>query len=66
MSSNRLIYDTCAYETELSQSVDQLSYILDPTKYYRCNPCRMELGIVGGTNVSHVKGNLVDLENAVA
>jgi hypothetical protein len=23
----------------------------------------MELGILGGTNVSHIKGNLVDLEN---
>ena len=27
-----------------------------------CNKCRMELGTVGGTNVSHIKGNLVDLE----
>ena len=63
MSSNRLRYDTCAYETELSQSVDYLSYILDPNRYYRCSPCRMELGVVGGNNVSQVKGNLVDLEN---
>ena len=62
MSSNRLIYDTCAYETEMTQSVDQLSYILDPTKYYRNEPCRMELGVVGGNNVSQVKGNLVDME----
>ena len=63
MSSNRLRYDTCAYQTELSQSVDYLSYILDPSRYYRCSPCRPELGIVGGNNVSQVKGNLVDLEN---
>lgn len=63
MSSNRLIYDTCAYETDMSQSVDMLSYILDPTKHYRCEPCRPELGIVGGNNVSLIKGNLVDLEN---
>ena len=63
MSSNRLIYDTCAYEADLSQSVDMLSYVLDPTKHYSCKPCRMELGLVGGNNVSQVKGNLVDLEN---
>ena len=32
-------------------------------KYENCNKCRMELGIVGGNNVSQIKGNLVDLEN---
>ena len=62
MSSNRLIYDTCAYKHSLSQSVGQLAYILDPSKYEHCNKCRIELGLVGGTAVSHVKGNLVDLE----
>lgn len=60
---NRLMYDSCAYQQELSQSVSPLSYILDPVKYNNCNKCRMELGIVGGTAVSHVAGNLVDLEN---
>jgi hypothetical protein len=63
MSSNRLIYDTCAYKTDITQSTNQLSYILDPSKYYRCSPCRMELGIVGGNDVSQIKGNLVDMEN---
>lgn len=64
MSSNRLIYDTCAYDKDIAQSgVDQLSYTLDPNKFYRAVPCRPELGIIGGNNVSVVKGNLVDLEN---
>ena len=63
MSSNRLIYDTCAYKKELDQSVSPLSYVLNPIKYENCQKCRMELGIVGGTAVSHIKGNLVDLEN---
>lgn len=63
MSSNRLIYDSCSYKTDLSQNTNQLTYILDPSKYYRCNPCRMELGIVGGNDVSQIKGNLVDMEN---
>ncbi len=63
MSSNRLIYDTCAYKKNLDESVGPLSYLLNPIKYENCNKCRMELGIVGGSNVSHIRGNLVDLEN---
>lgn len=63
MSSNRLIYDTCAYKKELDQSTGPLSYTLNPIKYENCNQCRMELGIVGGTAVSQIKGNIVDLEN---
>ena len=62
MSFNRLRYDNCAYSQELNESVGTLSYVLDPSKYENCNKCRMELGIIGGTNVSHIKGNLVDLE----
>ena len=63
MSSNRLIYDTCAYKKELDQSTGPLSYTLNPIKYENCSKCRMELGIVGGTAVSQIKGNIVDLEN---
>ena len=63
MSSNRLKFDTCAYKKNLDQSVGPLSYVLNPMKYENCNKCRMELGIVGGNNVSQIKGNLVDLEN---
>uniref|UniRef100_A0A6C0L0K7 Uncharacterized protein n=1 Tax=viral metagenome TaxID=1070528 RepID=A0A6C0L0K7_9ZZZZ len=62
MSSNRLIYDTCAYQKEMSKQCDQLTYILDPTKHYQEEPCRPELGILGGNSVSIVRGNLVDLE----
>jgi len=60
---NRLIYDSCSYKKELEQSVAPIQYILDPIKYENCQKCRPELGIVGGTAVSHIKGNLVDLEN---
>lgn len=60
---NRMIYDQCAYSTQLQSSTAPLSYILDPARYENCNKCRMELGIVGGTAVSHIAGNLVDLEN---
>lgn len=63
MSSNRLMYDTCEYKQRLQESVSSIDFLLDPVKYEHNNRCRMELGLVGGTNVSHVKGNLVDLEN---
>lgn len=63
MSFNRLSYDTCSYKQELSESVSQISYVLDPLKFEHCQKCRHEIGLVGGTNVGIVKGNLVDLEN---
>ena len=63
MSSNRLIYDTCAYKHNLEQSVGPLAYQLYPGRFENCNKCRIELGTVGGTAVSHIKGNLVDLES---
>ena len=62
MSFNRLRYDNCAYQHQLKESVGTLSYILDPMRHEHCQKCRVEFGVVGGTNVSHVKGNLVDLE----
>lgn len=62
MSSNRLIYDSCAYKHDLVQSVGPLEYMLNPIKFENTNKCRMELGLLGGSAVSHVKGNLVDLE----
>jgi hypothetical protein len=62
MSFNRLSYDTCAYKHSLAESVGTLGWVLDPSRFENCNKCRVEFGVVGGTNVSHAKGNLVDLE----
>ena len=62
MSFNRLTYDTCAYKHSLAESVGTLSWVLDSSRFENCNKCRVEFGVVGGTNVSHVNGNLVDLE----
>mgnify|MGYP006151638935 FL=1 len=62
MSSNKLMYDTCEYKTRLNESTDTLEYLLDPIRYENCNKCRTELGLVGGSGVSQIKGNLVDLE----
>lgn len=63
MSSNHLMYDTCAYKKALDQSTGPLRYAMYPGKYNHCRKCRMELGIVGGNAVSIYKGNLVDLES---
>jgi hypothetical protein len=63
MSFTRLHYDACDYKQDLNENVSVLGYVLDPVKYNHCTPCRPELGLVGGNNVSQVQGNLVDLEN---
>jgi hypothetical protein len=63
MSSNRLLYDPCEYTQKLHESVSSANFVLDPVKYEHVNKCRHEFGLLGGTNVSHVAGNLVDLEN---
>lgn len=63
MSFNRLAYDACAYDKRLDESTSVLSWVLDPNKYYNCNDCRVEFGLVGGNNVSRFTGNLVDLES---
>jgi hypothetical protein len=39
MSSNRLIYDNCAYATELKESVSPLEYNLFMGKYETCDQC---------------------------
>jgi hypothetical protein len=62
MSFTRLQYDVCNYKQELGDNVSVLGYLLDPIKYNHCTPCRAELGLVGGNNVSKAS-DLVDLEN---
>lgn len=63
MSSNRLMYDTCAYEKTLNESTGQFAYTMYSGKYENCAKCRIELGQVGGNGVSLFSGNLVDLES---
>ena len=62
MSSNRLMYDTCQSQKRVIESESQLDYLLNPVKYENQNKCRHQLGLMGGANVSHIQGNLVDLE----
>ncbi len=63
MSFNRAIYDPCAYNKRLDESTSVLTYNLDPNKFYNCNQCRIQFGIVAGNDVSLTTSNLVDLES---
>lgn len=63
MSSNRLIYDQCEYDVRVAESTGTLAYMLDPLAHENVKKCRIELGIVGGNNVSLTKGNIIDVES---
>ena len=65
MSFTRTFTDQCAYKKTLEENVSYISYLLDPVRFDNCNKCRPELGLVGGTAVSHINGNLVDLESSL-
>jgi hypothetical protein len=45
------------------QSRDMFSYTQIPAKFENPNKCRNALGLVGGTEVSNISGNMVDLES---
>src|SRR5258706_12677531 len=63
MSLNRLKFDQCAYQKDLSQSTSSINYTLDPNQYFSCQPCMVQLGLLGGNNVSITRSNMVDLES---
>jgi hypothetical protein len=63
MSSNRLVYDECAYKAKMNVSQGPMQYALYSGKYENSAKCRIEFGTVGGNGVSLYSGNLVDLES---
>jgi hypothetical protein len=63
MSFNHLSYDSCTYMKDLKENVSILSYVLSPFRYEHQDKCRHKLGLVGGTEVSHISGSMVDLES---
>jgi hypothetical protein len=63
MSFNNMKYDSCTYTKDLKENVSILTYLLSPFRYEHQEKCRHKLGLVGGTAVSHIDGNLVDLES---
>ena len=62
MSSNNLMYDTCESQQRINESAGPLEYMLSLDRYENKSKCRTQLGLVGGANVSHIVGDLVDLE----
>jgi|TARA_B000000475_G_scaffold272260_1_gene272952 hypothetical protein len=63
MSFNRSKYDDCTYKNILNRNVGVLGYILDINNHEHVKPCRHQLGWLSGNNVSHIKGNVIDLES---
>lgn len=63
MAFTKLINDPCATKKRVEESTSVLTYLMDPTKYYNCNPCFIERGTVGGNTASIYDGNIVDLES---
>ena len=63
MSFNRLRYDDCNYRNDSNENRSILNYIIDPRKYDNPNKCRNEVGLVGGNEVSTVRGNIIDTES---
>jgi hypothetical protein len=46
-----------------AQSVGMFEYTQLPVKFENPNKCRNALGLVGGSEVSNISGNIVDLES---
>ena len=42
MSSNRLMYDSCAYQKAISESTGSFAYAMYTGKYENCAKCRIE------------------------
>jgi len=63
MSFNRLIYDKCAYQQSLKESMRPGVYQTYFGKHDNKNNCRIDFGLIGGNNVSVYRGNIVDLES---
>lgn len=63
MAFTRQLYGSCATKKQTEESTSAFSYIMDPNKYYNCQPCRVSFGVTGGNNVSLYEGNMVDLES---
>lgn len=56
-------YDSCEYKQTVAQTTKPLGYMLYPAKVEHSSKCRNMLGLVGGNEVSNIRGNLVDLES---
>jgi hypothetical protein len=61
---NKLMYDSCATADRTMRSVAPSCFAMDINYYENDSKCRPQLGIIGGTNVSHGERQLlVDVES---
>lgn len=63
MSFNKSSYDPATYKRMLGENVSILDYVMDGARFENPHKCRHELGLAAGPAVSHIEGNLVDLES---
>jgi hypothetical protein len=63
MSWTRTSDDLCARNKAATDSTSSLGYLMDPTKYYRCDKSRNPFGLLGGNQVSVTTNNMVNLES---
>jgi hypothetical protein len=60
---NRTRYDQCATVDYLKRSTTPFDYVTDIQRYEHTSKCRPDVGILAGTNVSHLQQAIVDVEN---
>ena len=63
MSSNRLMYDACSYDTKVKTSMGPFQYATYSGKFENSNKCTLDRAVVTGNFVSQYSGNMVDLES---
>ncbi len=77
MAVNRLMYDKCSVETEVTQNTSYFNALMDTNRYVHEQPCLPKIGLVGATsgvstitappspsgNIDLIRGDLVALEN---
>ncbi len=63
MAWTRTHDDRCTVAIADDDNINSLKHVMDPSRFYSCTPCRPVKGILGGNQVSTIKGDLVDLES---
>jgi len=70
MSANRKKYDKCCVKEQIDQSTKPFDLLMDPLAFEHSNACRIDIGVVGGNDVSTVgnsrhanNGELIDVDS---
>jgi len=70
MSVNRKKYDKCCVKEQIERSTKPFDLLMDPIAFEHTNTCRIDIGVVGGNDVSTVgnarhanNGELIDVDS---